>query len=399
MATEGCPIAAGQAPAYRRRMPQLRRIGLGIDAVASYGRGIIRGVMSFCRANPHWVITIEPLWSFGALPRVEEWDVDGMIVQTYSREFEDEVLRRGVPTMSVSNFCNHVHRLPTVVPDDAAVARMGADYLLSLGFRDLAFCWPGNSQYGRLRLQAFRERAAAAGVRLRECDVSQQDLSQWLMDLPKPVGMLGCNDDWAHRVLNVARRLGIKVPDEIAVLGVDDDELFNTLVTPSLSSIAIPAEQIGYTAARELDRLMDGHPPPAQDLMLPPVRVVVRESTDVLSMEDEDVVLAIRFIREQSTRPLQVSDVLAHVPISRRSLERRFREMVGHSISSEIRRAHIERAKQLLLTTDMLMPEVATASGFTTATRLGIVFQKETGESPTQFRRRGRLGPQGSMNA
>jgi LacI family transcriptional regulator len=364
-----------------------RRIGLAIDPVGSYGRGVIRGIMNYCRAEPSWTIAVEPLWSFGKLPPVDQWHVDGVIVQTFSHEFEDEVLRSGVPASNVSNLTRENVRLPTVIPDDESVGRMAAEYLLSLGFRDLGFCWDRNTAYGELRLKAFRNRAAAAGAAVHEFD-GAQNLGDWIVALPKPAGVLGCNDDYAHRVLNEARRRGAKVPDEVAVLGVDDDELFNTLVTPSLSSIVLPAQQIGYQAAAKLDRLMRGEPVDELVTRLPPVRVVARESTDVLSIPDGDVVLALRFIREQAARPIQVDDVLDHVPLSRRSLERKFRRLVGHSISEEIRRAHLERAKQLLVQTDLAMPQIAAASGFTTATRLGIVFQRELKQTPSDFRRR-----------
>jgi LacI family transcriptional regulator len=378
--------------ARAKTLQEERRIGLAVDAVAAYGRGVIRGIMAFSRANPRWVISVEPQWSFGKVPDINQWDVDGLIVQTYSREFEDAVLARALPTTNVSNFCNHPPRLPTVLPDDLAIGTMAADYLLSLGFRELGFCWGGDAPYSKLRLQALRERAAALGIQVHEFNARRQDLGQWLTSLPKSIGVLGCNDDWAHRLLNAARRNGLKVPDEIAVLGVDDDELFNTLVTPSLSSIALPLEEIGYQAAAMLDRMIDGERPSAEPKLLPPVRVVARESTDVLSVNDADVVQALRFIRTKAALPLQVDDVLDHVPLSRRSLERKFRRLVGHSISAEIRKAHMERAKQLLIETDLAMPEIATGSGFTSATRLGIVFQKEIGESPTMFRRRSRHG-------
>jgi LacI family transcriptional regulator len=368
-----------------------RRIGLAVDAVAAYGRGVIRGIMGFARANPRWVISVEPQWSFGSPPDVNQWDVDGLIVQVFSREFEDAVIARGLPATNVSNFPNHTLRLPTVVPDDLAIGRMAADYLLSLGFRELGFCWGGDAPYARLRLEAFRVRAAQDGVRVHVNNARQTEMGNWLTGLPKPIGVLGCNDDWAHRLLNTARRNGLKVPDEIAVMGVDDDELFNTLVTPSLSSIALPLEEIGYQSAALLDRMMDGEELEELSVLLPPVRVVPRESTDVLSIADNDIVAALRFIRNKAAQPLQVDDVLDHVALSRRSLERKFQRLVGRSILDEIRRAHIERAKKLLIETDLAMPEVATGSGFTSATRLGIVFQKEVGEPPTLFRKRSRL--------
>ena len=366
---------------------------MAIDAVAAYGRGVIRGIMTYSRSNPRFMITVEPLWSFGTLPDIREWEVDGLIVQTFSREFEQQVIDLGIPATNVSNFCIGADRLPTVIPDDTAVGRMAADYLLSLGFCQLGYCWPGDTPYGELRLAAFSARAAEAGVTVHECDVSKTDLGQWLMALPKPIGVLGCNDDWAHRALNLARRLGVKVPDEVAMLGVDNDELFNTLVSPSLSSVAVPAEEVGFQAAALLDAIMRGEViDTIEPQRLPPLRIVPRESTDVLNVDDADVVTAIRFIRERASEPLQVDVVVERVALSRRSLERRFRQLVGHSISEEIRRAHVERAKQLLITTELPMAQVAAACGFVSATRLGIVFQSEVGESPSDFRRRSRFG-------
>jgi LacI family transcriptional regulator len=369
-----------------------RRIGLAVDAVAGYGRGVIRGIMSFCRRNPKWIITVEPQWSFARVPDISEWEVDGLIVQTPSRAFEDLVLKLGLPATNVSNVCAGPDRLPTVVPDDLAVGRMAAEYLISLGIRDLGFLWSGDSAFGRLRLESFRARAAESGIAVHESHARGDELSRWLSELPKPAAVLGANDDWAHRALHQARRSDIKVPDELAVMGVDDDELFATLVTPSLTSIAIPSEQVGYEAAAMLERLMSGRKPPRHSMLLPPQRVVARESTDVLMINDDEVALAVRFIRDHSAEPIQVDDVMDHVPISRRSLERKFRALVGHSISDEIRRAHIERAKKLLISTDLAMPQVADACGFTSATRLGIVFLREVGEPPTEFRKRARAG-------
>ncbi len=386
-------------PKGRKKKPatRSRRIGLALDAVAAYGRGIIRGVMTYTHTKSRWTVSAEPQWSFSDPIDIERWDVDGLIVQTFSREFEKRVIKLGLPATNVSNFCEGETHLPSVLPDDDAVAVMAADYLISLGFRQLAYCWAGTMQYGRLRLEAFRRCAAEKGIPVHECDATATRLDKWILELPKPIGVLGCNDDWAHRILNAAHQQGVKVPDQLAVLGVDNDELFNALVTPSLSSIALPTEQIGFEAASRLDRLMNGERLEPASILLPPVRVVPRASTDVLSIGDEDIVLAVRFIREHASEPLQVDDVLNHVPLSRRSLKHRFRQLVKHSITDEIRRAHINRAKDLLANSDLAMSQVAVASGFTTATRLGIVFHKEVGESPTEFRRRARVAGRSSI--
>lgn len=259
----------------RKRRPEKtaissRRIGLALDAVAAYGRGIIRGVMSYTHTNPRWIVSVEPQWSFSDPIDIERWDVDGLIVQTFSRQFEKRVIKLGLPATNVSNFCEGEMNLPSVLPDDDAIAVMAVDYLISLGFRQLAYCWSGSSQYGRLRLEGFR-RTGESGIRVHECNAATTRLDNWILGLPKPIGVLGCNDDWAHRLLNAARQQSIKVPDELAVLGVDNDELFNALVTPSLSSVALPTEQIGYEAASQLDRLMNGDKLESPITLLPPV--------------------------------------------------------------------------------------------------------------------------------
>jgi LacI family transcriptional regulator len=176
------------------------------------------------------------------------------------------------------------------------------------------------------------------------------------------------------------------------VLGVDDDELINTLMTPSLSSISTPVEQIGYEAAALLDRIMEGERVPVATTLVAPLRVVTRKSTEVLMVDDPDVGAALRFISEHADKPIHIEDLLEHVPLSRRSLERRFRDTLKRSVSEEIRRVHIERAKQLLITTDLSIKQIAKASGFESATRLGISFQNESGEPPSEFRKRARIG-------
>jgi len=373
-------------------MPEIVRIGLVVDAVASYGRGIIRGIMNYARSNPSWRITVEPQWSFDTPSDIEQWEVDGLIVQTFSQAFIEKVAKTGLPATNVSNFVEGETTMPTVLPDDQAVGLMAAEYLLAQGFRELGYVWPGDVPYGKIRLDAFRDRAAQNSVPVHVCIAKKQDLGEWVAGLPKPIGVLGCNDDWAHRLLNAARHRGVRLPDEVAVLGVDNDELFNSLVTPSLSSIATPVEQIGHEAASQLNRLIHGEKLPVGPTLLPPLRVVPRESTDVLTVNDEDVVLAVRYIRDHAGQQLQVDDVLDHVPLTRRSLERRFRKLLGHSISDEIRRAHIERAKQFLVNTDMSMAQLAAACGFSSASRLGIVFGQLVGEPPTEYRARARAG-------
>lgn len=370
------------------------RIGLVVDPVGSYGRGVIRGVMTFAKSNPAWTITVEPRWSFDEPQKVEDWEVDGLIVQVPTRAFEEQIVHRGIPATNVSNYLPAVN-LPTVVPDDRAVARTAADYLTRRGFRQFGFVGPDDMGYARIRQTEFCLAIAEAGAACDVCNPRTTDMGEWLRRLPKPAGVLGCNDDWAHRLLNASRRAGVRVPDDVAVLGVDDDELLNALVTPSLSSIVLPTERIGYEAAAWLDSLLPGAMPADLGVIktLPPLAVVTRQSTDILAIRDAEVAAAVKFIRDHAADSrVGVRSVLEEVALSRRSLERRFRDALGRSIADEIRRVRVEAAMQLLVSTDLPMPEVAAASGFTTATRFGIVFHKMARVTPTEYRRIFRVG-------
>jgi LacI family transcriptional regulator len=181
---------------------------------------------------------------------------------------------------------------------------------------------------------------------------------------------------------------GVGVPEEVAVMGVDNDDLIVRLTTPPLSSIDINAERVGFEAARVLDELMRGKPAPKNPVLVPPMGLVTRQSTDILAIEDEDVAAAVRFIRAHKGRALSVQDVLDNVPVSRRSLYRKFEETMGRSLAQEIRLAHIEQAKRLLTTTDWSVARIAEASGFAGATRFGIVFRRLTGLTPSAYRAR-----------
>lgn len=374
-------------PRSFRRTFTARKIGLAIDVVGAYGRGVVRGVMAYAKPR-NWVITVEPRWSFEDAPDVKQWDVEGVITQVYSRDFQRRVLARGVTATNVSNFIADKVRLPTVIPDDRAVGLLAADYFRGRGFRQFGFCGPLDHGFSVLRLEGFRAGVDRIGGELHVCDPRAQEMVKWARSLPHPVAVLGCNDQWAHQLLNDCRRAGIDVPAQLAILGVDNDDLINALVAPSLSSIDLPTERIGFEAARLLDRLLDGrNAPPADPIVFPPGGVVTRQSTDVSAISDPDVVAASKFIREHADQPIRVEDVLDGVPLGRRTLERRFRQAMGRSILSEIRRAHVERAKQLLGATQLSNPAIAEACGFSNSSRFGITFRQLTGVTPGEFRR------------
>jgi LacI family transcriptional regulator len=212
-------------------------------------------------------------------------------------------------------------------------------------------------------------------------------LPRWLASLPRPVGVFASHDPQGVQVSEVCRLSDLRVPDDVAIVGVDDDDLLCELARPSLSSVALPSEQIGVQAAALLERLMAGKRPPRGPLQLPPCGVVVRQSSDILAIAEQDVAAAVRFIRQNGNRPIRVADVLEAVPVSRRGLERQFRTVLRRGIWEEIRRDHLERGKALLTGSELPMSEVARRAGFSDSRQLSVVFRQETGLTPTAYRR------------
>jgi LacI family transcriptional regulator len=216
-------------------------------------------------------------------------------------------------------------------------------------------------------------------------------LQKWIHDLPKPIGILASHDIQGVQLSEYCNQLQLRVPDQVAIVGVDDDDLLCELSRPSLSSVALPAERIGYQAALLLDDLLQTKRRKRESVVLQPGGVVVRESSDLQSTPDSDVSHALRFIRSHSSRPIQVADVLAAVPVSRRGLERRFRKSLNRSIFEEINRNHVERARQMLISTNHSMAAIAEKCGFRDSRHFSILFRKFMGATPTNYRNRYRL--------
>ena len=385
------PDSENRPRVSRRRRP---RVSLAIDVVGSYGRGVLRGVMAFAKTHD-WLVSVGTRWGDDRAPAPDEWDVDGMITQAMSkaldRRISGQCARRGVPVTNVSNMFGG-STLPSVLPDDEAVGRLAHAYLAGRGFTRFGFYgYLGPESYSQRRRDAFERAVVAAGGQWFECDAgraSPAEVRRWATGLPEPVGVLCCNDDAAYNFLAQCHRAGVSVPDDLAVLGVDDDELINTLVTPSLSSVTLPAARIGFEAAGLLHRLMSGEAVAPEPVLVPPGGVVTRQSTDITAVEDRDVAAALLFIRSHVAEAVGVDDVADAAATSRRSLERRFRAALGRTVLDEIRHLRVERAKELLANTELAMPQIARASGFGDATRLGIVFRQLTGQPPSEYRRR-----------
>jgi LacI family transcriptional regulator len=213
---------------------------------------------------------------------------------------------------------------------------------------------------------------------------------RWLGSLRRPVGVLACNDLRGLHVLEACEHRGLRVPDEVAVVGVDDDALLCELSDPPLSSVISNPERIGYEAAALLDRLMAGEGAPFEEMLVPPLGVTTRLSTDVLAIDDERVVAAVRYIRANACHGISVGDVIDHVAMSRTTLDRRFLRYLGRSPQAEIRAAQLGRARELLAETDHPIHRIAELVGFKHTEYFHYAFRREYGRTPGRFRREAR---------
>lgn len=373
-----------------RKIPQ---VSFECTLGTSYGRGVLRGVVNFARVRGPWALRLRTLSP--PIKNVEHWNVDGVITCTRD-EIASGIRAAGLPAVNVRNTSLHWD-LPQLGSDDIAVGRMGAEHFIERGFRQFAFCGTPGQPYSDCRSMGFMQMVREAGF---DCFVWQSNslpyswdkeeisLNKWMKSLPKPVGIMACHDRQAWRLVEICLHLGLQIPEQVAILGIGNDAFFCEMPYPSLSSIALATDRIGYEAATLLARLMKGEAAPPDPILIPPSGVVTRQSTNTLAIDDPDTAQAINFIREHAGQPIQVEDVLAVVPLSRRVLERRFRQFLKRSPHEEIRRVHVGRAKTLLAESEMSIHEVSLASGFTEAGYFSRTFHESTGMTPTSYRRR-----------
>lgn len=385
------------------------RVALMIETSTVYGRNLLQGITRYLRSHRSWSIYLEQREVDTTPPRwLRAWQGDGVISRWSDRRVGESILRRGLAAVDLSDR-RPPFGLARIHSDDRAIGRLAAEHLLERGFPSFACCTFSGELWAARRTEAFLEALAqaghesrvyespwhGAGAHVREGEQAQ--VAQWLKSLPRPLGVMACNDIRGIDVLNACQTHEIRVPDEVAVIGVDDDVLLCEICSPPLSSVVPNIQQIGYEAAALLDRLMDGHPAGREETLVPPLGVTTRQSTDVLSVGDTEFATAVRFIRENACHGITVTDVLDHVSISRSTLERNFRSYLGRSPQAEIRAAQLARAKQLLAETEHSIHLIAELVGYEHVEYFNVVFKREMGQTPGQYRRQVRaLGGPGT---
>ena len=289
-----------------------------------------------------------------------------------------------------------------IVSADVDIGRMGARTFTGLGLDHFAYCGLQGLQFSDDRETGFRQEVEDAGYQAEVYHSSKKNLGQswydelkqlarWLASLAKPVGLMACNDDRARIVAESCRMQGIRVPDDVAILGVDNDEQVCRSASPPLSSIALATGRGGYEAAALLACIMAGRKPPARVVIVQPTHVVPRQSTDILAIEDLSLIRALRFVRENSNRNLRVTDLAAAAGVSRRALQDRFVKELGRTPTEEMHRCRVDRIARLLVETNMTIGEIAVACGFEVDAHVARFFSRRTGTTPLAYRRKMRI--------
>lgn len=384
-------------------MPARRNVALLMETSNAYARGLLDGVISYVQQSHTWSVYL-PEQERGAAPPewLKNWKGDGIIARIETEEIAKAVRRTRLPVVDVSA-ARHVEGIPWLETDDDQIAQLAADHLLERGFRQLAFCGDPGFNWSVWRETAFAKHVSNANAdyfvhqstpRLSpgySWNRDRRSLTRWLKSLPRPIGIMACYDIKAQQLLAICRDEGISVPDEVAVIGVDNDRRLCELCDPPLSSVIPNSLKTGFEAAALLDRLMAGHRPSKPMRLISPLGVRTRQSTDVLAIEDPEIVQAMQFIRANAFTGINVCDVLREIPVSRRVLESRFQKLTGRTPHEEILRLRIERACQLLIETDLPLTSIATAAGFRHAEYLSVAFKRSVGQTPGAFRRQHRV--------
>lgn len=382
------------------------KIALLIESSRNYGRGILRGIARYGHTHGPWSFFVQERELHSGIPKwLQNWKGDGIIARIENRRMAAQLLKLNCPTVDVLGSF-HFPNVPAFDTDATTVAKLAANFFLKAGFKHFAFSGYEGIPFSDRRAAAFAEYLAKHGKTVLEMPatprigdagdiqaieqhgmMANQATARWLNARPHPLAVFACNDVRAQQVLNACRQHNIRVPEEVAVMGVDNDDVLCNLCEPPLTSIEPNTDLLGYEAAALLARAMAGGKVTAQLTSIPPLRLLERASTDVIAMDDMVMVQAVRFIRNEVGNGIAVKDVLTHVNRSRTDMEQRFRRWLGTSIHDHIEHQRLERVCQLLRETDCNLAKVARRSGFTTAAHLCSLFKKNFQQTPTCFRK------------
>lgn len=378
------------------------RILLLVDSNRAYGREITLGVIRYSALQGHWRFYIKPEWEQLEVSQLAEIGADGIIAHV-SPIYVEELLKLNIPLiMAVSDSQMLFPELPMILGDNAQISKIAVSYFNSKGFKQFGYLPHDGYKdliWSQERHECFRQESAELGVPVYSFSKSSQYakcswekevelIGTWVKTLPKPIAIFTANDDRGQILLEACEVCNIKVPHEIAVLGVDNDEIACGLSGPPLSSISINAERAGFEAAEYLDKMMKGEPFPNLRIIVRAVGVVTRRSTEVFAVGDQDIQAALQYISDHSNDMIQVEDVVSATALSRRILEKRFKTVLNQTIYDEIKRARIQYISRMLTETNEPISKIAMKQGYMGIKNISRFFQNETGMTPLEYRKK-----------
>jgi LacI family transcriptional regulator len=378
------------------------KVALFLENSRQYGRGLTWGIARYSKLYGPWTFYRDDPFYAGNRKRkdvswIKKWGADGIITRDF--EFFGQLLDLKLPVISASAFVDHQNEnLIEIITDNIKISQLALDHFTSRCFKNFAYCGFNDMPWSIGREQCYEKILKKQGhtlhsfnsnsVRFSNWDKEYLRMTQWLKSLPKPIGILCCNDDRGCDLIEVSKEVGLKVPYDVAVLGVDNDSQVCELSNPPLSSICLDVEGAGFQAASILDQLMSGKKVSVKRIVAEPLEVVSRQSTDTTAINDKTVVEALQFIKSNDKRLIQVVDVINAVGCSRRGLDEKFKRFLRHSVFSEIRRVRTENIARMLIETDLSISQIAFQLGYHDADHIARFFRQEKKMTPQSYRKR-----------
>lgn len=386
---------------------QRKRVVLLMEASRAYGRNCLQGIASYVRSTRTWnVLHMERETGDALPPCIAAWEPDGVITRIEDSRLASKIDELNVPVVDLGGAF-----LPkqgaSFDTDQVSCAEFAVEHFLERGFHNFAFCGYSGIGFSDDRCKYFKDLMNSLGNQVnifpgsssnrwrprnsaapQAGDFHEERISIWIRTLPKPVAIFACNDERGRQVLEACWRLGLSVPEDVAVLGVDNDELLCNLSVTPLSSIVPDTTQIGMRGAEALDALMAGEHVPRKATLVPPIGIEARQSSEVMAIDDPDMIDVLKFIQEHACQGMTVNDVAEEVAMSRTSLDRRFHRALGRSPKSEIDRIRFNKAKQLLDETDFKLEHIAHLVGYSSASQFATGFKRYTGLTTQEYRAR-----------
>jgi LacI family transcriptional regulator len=377
-------------------MTKIKNVLVLIETSREYGRSLIKGILEYCKLSPNWKIELHaPFYtkqSHIAIYKksIERGLYDGIIGHIKKTDDFNFIMDSKTPAILQSIYTHIDGEILNV--DNTGIGHCAAEFFIEKGIKNFAFFGCKKLCFSNERFRGFSDKLNpnisyefSTGIDIRPTKIRTERIGDWIKKLPKPIGILACNDDWAKILNEVCIQNEIKVPQEVAILGVDNDEIACKTTWPYISSISLNTEKAGFEAASLLDKMMTAKRQYKKVVSVGPIYIKERQSTDITITRDPVVSMALEYIKANIDKPIQVTDILDHVLVSRRCLHNKFIKNLGCPVLSQMRKMQIERVARLLLQTDISITNISNQSGFT-STNLSRIFKKYKGTCPSNYR-------------